>query len=43
MDANNTSLIAKNVYDHSCMMANTDDAIECAPRTFCRLLVATKY
>ena len=43
MDANNTSLISKNVNDHSCMAANTDDAIECAPRKYCRILVGTKY
>ena len=43
MDANNTSLIAKNDIDHTCMAANTDNAIECAPRTYCRILVNTKY
>ena len=43
MDANITSLISKNVNDHSCMAANTDDAIECAPRIYCRILVGSKY
>ena len=43
MDANNTNLISKNIYDHTCMAANTDNAIECAPRKYCRILVGTKY
>ena len=43
MDATNINLIAKNANDHTCMMANRDDAIECAPRLSCKILVATKY
>ena len=29
--------------DHTCMPANTDDAIECALKTYCRLLDGTNY
>ena len=43
MDENNINLIAKNVNDHTCMPANTDGAIECVQKTFCRLLVGTNY
>ena len=43
MDANNTSLIAKNELDHTCMPINSDYSIECAPSVFCRLLVNGKY
>ena len=43
MDENYTNLIAKNVNDHTCMPANTDDAKECASRTFCKLLVGTTF
>ena len=43
MDANIPNLISKNIYDHTCMAPNTDDAIECAPRFYCRILVGTKY
>ena len=43
MDENNANLISKNINDHSCMPANFDNAIECARKAFCRLLVGTNY
>ena len=43
MNANITNLVAKNAIDHTCMPPNTDNAIECAPSIYCRILVVNFY
>ena len=43
MDATVSSLIGKNNIDHYCLAVSMSNAIECAPKVFCRILVGTLY
>ena len=43
MDATISSLIGKNNIDNFCLAVSMGDAIECAPKVFCRILVGTLY
>ena len=43
MDASVSNLIGKNKIDHNCLAVSISDAIECAPKIFCRILVGALY